>query len=69
MADVKQILLEISILNSPSLQDCTQQECESPSAIPLVKVVKYDCSSYFTLVSLTAVTNKIMAVLWDSVNI
>lgn len=27
MADVKQILL--NILNSPSLQDCTQQECYS----------------------------------------
>lgn len=24
MADVKEILLEINILNSPSLQDCTQ---------------------------------------------
>lgn len=56
MADVKQILLEINILKSPSLQDYTQQECESPNVIPLLKVDKYDCSSYFTLVSLTAAT-------------
>ncbi|XP_009884960.1 PREDICTED: laminin subunit alpha-3 [Charadrius vociferus] len=49
MADVKQILLEINILKSPSLQDYTQQECESPNVIPLLKVDKYDCSGYFTL--------------------
>lgn len=70
MADVKQILLEINILNSPNFQDCTQKECESPlltCVIPLLKVDKYDCSSYFTLVSLTAATNKITAVMWDSV--
>lgn len=68
MADVKQILQEINIFNSPSMQDCTQQECESPNVTPLLKVDKYDSSSYFTLVSLTAATNKIMAVIWDSVN-
>ena len=39
MADVKQILLEINILNSPSLHDCTQQERESPNVIPLLKVL------------------------------
>lgn len=68
MVDAKQILLEINFLHSPGLQDCTQKECESPDVIPLLKVAKYDCSSYFILVSLTAATNKITAVIWDSAN-
>lgn len=46
MAYVKQILLEINILDSPSLQDCTRQECESPNVTSLLKVDKL-LSSYF----------------------
>lgn len=47
MEEVEQILLERNILDSPSvdLQECIQQEWESPNVIPVLKVDKCDCWS------------------------